>query len=93
MRRQLRRRSPFRYLDDGNPFRALALEGREAAAHHCDTKAHLHDVLDLSEWITRALRNCIVEFTARLQTGLAMLAASTALFIGMFGTVWGIYTH
>ena len=79
--------------DHGNPFRALALEGREAAAHHRNTKAHLHDSLDVSDWITRALRNGIDEFTARLQTGLAILASvgSTAPFIGLFGTVWGIY--
>jgi biopolymer transport protein ExbB len=79
--------------DDSNPFRALALEGREAAAHHRNTKAHLHDALDVSDWITRSLRNGIDEFTARLQSGLAVLASvgSTAPFIGLFGTVWGIY--
>jgi len=79
--------------DDSNPFRTLALEGREAAAHHGKAKAHLHDALDVSDWITRALRNAIDEFTARLQTGLAVLASvgSTAPFIGLFGTVWGIY--
>jgi biopolymer transport protein ExbB len=79
--------------DDTNPFRALALEGREATAHHRNTKAHLHDTLDVSDWVTRCLRNGIDEFTARLQTGLAVLASvgSTAPFIGLFGTVWGIY--
>ena len=79
--------------DDGNPFRALALEGREATAHHRNTKVHLHDTLDVSDWVTRSLRNGIDEFTARLQTGLAVLASvgSTAPFIGLFGTVWGIY--
>ncbi len=47
----------------------------------------------MSDWITRALRNGIDDFTARLQTGLAVLASvgSTAPFIGLFGTVWGIY--
>ncbi|CAM4109427.1 MotA/TolQ/ExbB proton channel family protein [Paracidovorax anthurii] len=79
--------------DPANPFRHLALEGREATAHHRNTKAHLHDSLDVSDWITRSLRNCIDEFTARLQSGLAILASvgSTAPFIGLFGTVWGIY--
>jgi biopolymer transport protein ExbB len=79
--------------DDGNPFHALALQGREASAHHRQTKAHLHDTLDVSDWITRTLRNGIDEFTARLQSGLALLASvgSTAPFIGLFGTVWGIY--
>jgi biopolymer transport protein ExbB len=43
--------------------------------------------------VTRCLRNGIDEFTARLQSGLAILASvgSTAPFIGLFGTVWGIY--
>ncbi|RQO77616.1 MotA/TolQ/ExbB proton channel family protein, partial [Acidovorax sp. FJL06] len=58
-----------------NPFRHLALEGREATAHHRNTKAHLHDSLDVSDWVTRCLRNCIDEFTARLQSGLAILAS------------------
>ncbi len=79
--------------DHTNPFRALALEGREATAHHRKTKVHLHDTLDVSDWVTRSLRNGIDEFTARLQSGLAVLASvgSTAPFVGLFGTVWGIY--
>ncbi|WCM90150.1 MotA/TolQ/ExbB proton channel family protein [Acidovorax sp. NCPPB 3576] len=79
--------------DPANPFRHLAQEGREATAHHRNTKAHLHDSLDVSDWVTRSLRNCIDEFTARVQSGLAVLASvgSTAPFIGLFGTVWGIY--
>jgi biopolymer transport protein ExbB len=78
--------------DPANPFRALALEGREAAAHH-NAQPQLHDSLDASEWLTRTLRNSIDESTARLQSGLAVLASvgSTAPFVGLFGTVWGIY--
>ena len=79
--------------DPTNPFRQLALVGREATLHHSYTKAHLHDTLDMSDWVTRTLRNCMDEFTGRLQSGLAILASvgSTAPFIGLFGTVWGIY--
>jgi len=78
--------------DPANPFRTLALEGREAAAHH-NAQPQLHDSLDASEWLTRTLRNSIDESTARLQSGLAVLASvgSTAPFVGLFGTVWGIY--
>ena len=78
--------------DPSNPFRALALEGREAAAHH-NAQTQLHDSLDASEWLTRTLRNSIDETTSRLQAGLAVLASvgSTAPFIGLFGAVWGIY--
>ena len=83
--------------EPGNPFRALAVEGREATRHilHKDgqTRPQLHDNLDLSDWVERALRNSLDDFTARAQSGLTVLAsvASTAPFVGLFGTVWGIY--
>ena len=79
--------------DPSSPFRQLALEGREATLHHRNAKAQLHDALDVSDWVERSLRNAIDEFTGKLQSGLAILASvgSTAPFIGLFGTVWGIY--
>ena len=79
--------------DPTNPFRQLALEGREATLHHRNTKAQLHDSLDVSDWVTRTLRNCMDEFRDKLQSGMAILASvgSTAPFVGLFGTVWGIY--
>ena len=78
---------------DNNPFHQLAVDGREAAAHHRATRAQLHDSLDVSDWVTRCLRNSIDDTTATLQSGLAVLASvgSTAPFVGLFGTVWGIY--
>ncbi|APW42557.1 MotA/TolQ/ExbB proton channel family protein [Rhodoferax saidenbachensis] len=78
---------------DGNPFVQLAHAGREATAHHRNTQTQLHDSLDISDWISRSLRNSIDDSTARLQSGLAILASvgSTAPFVGLFGTVWGIY--
>jgi hypothetical protein len=48
--------------EPGNPLSQLALEGREAAAHHRNTKAQLRDTLDMSDWVTRALRNALDEF-------------------------------
>jgi biopolymer transport protein ExbB len=80
-----------------NPFRALALEGRDAARHiqHQDGRGspQLHDSLDLSDWVERCLRRSLDDFNARAQSGLTVLAsiASTAPFVGLFGTVWGIY--
>jgi biopolymer transport protein ExbB len=76
-----------------NPYQKLAQAGFDAAHHHQDTQSHLHNTLDASEWITRSLRNAIDESTAHLQSGLAVLASvgSTAPFVGLFGTVWGIY--
>jgi biopolymer transport protein ExbB len=46
-----------------------------------------------SETLTRALRNYMVHAQARNESGLTLLASvgSTAPFIGLFGTVWGIY--
>jgi biopolymer transport protein ExbB len=77
----------------GNPFVHLAHAGKEATAHHRNTQAQLHDSLDVSDWISRSLRNSIDDSTARFQSGLAVLASvgSTAPFVGLFGTVWGIY--
>jgi len=78
---------------EGNPFVELAQAGKEATAHHRNTQTQLHDALDISDWISRSLRNSIDDSTARFQSGLAILASvgSTAPFVGLFGTVWGIY--
>ena len=76
-----------------NPFVQLAQSGQEATTHHRNTQTQLHDALDISDWISRSLRNSIDDSTARFQSGLAVLASvgSTAPFVGLFGTVWGIY--
>ncbi len=76
-----------------NPFLALALSGQEAADHHHQTQPHLHDRMDVSDWVTRCLKDTMDESVARMQSGLAILASigSTAPFVGLFGTVWGIY--
>ncbi len=86
---------------EGNPFRAVALEGRESTRHILHKDGHngappqrqLHDSLDVSDWVERSLRKSVDDFTARAQSGLSVLAsvASTAPFVGLFGTVWGIY--
>lgn len=80
-----------------NPFRHMAEQGHNATRHilHLDGNhpRQLHDHLDVSDWVTRSLRNAMDDGTARLQSGLAVLASvgSTAPFVGLFGTVWGIY--
>jgi biopolymer transport protein ExbB len=78
-----------------NPFRSLAQSGMQARAHlKTDaTKPELAKQLDTSDWVTRGLQNAIDDATAQLQSGLAILASvgSTAPFVGLFGTVWGIY--
>ena len=79
--------------DPTNPFRQLVEQGCEATAHHRDTPPQLRDTLDKSDWVSRSLSQAIDEFTTRLQSGMAILASvgSTAPFVGLFGTVWGIY--
>lgn len=76
-----------------SPWRMLAVEGREAVRHHQNSKQQLHDSLDISDWVTRILRNALDTLSARMSSGLAILASigSTAPFVGLFGTVWGIY--
>lgn len=76
-----------------NPFRFLAEEGQSAVDHHQNHKGDLHGLLPLQEWLTSSLRAAIDESTERMQRGLSILASvgSTAPFVGLFGTVWGIY--
>ena len=76
-----------------NPFRHLALEGHAAVAHHESNRQELHGQLSLAEWAAEAMRGAIDESAERLRSGLSVLASvgSTAPFVGLFGTVWGIY--
>jgi biopolymer transport protein ExbB len=76
-----------------NPFRFIAQEGQAAVDHHSSNKDDLHGQLSLAEWLTESLRGAIDESTERMSAGLAVLASvgSTAPFVGLFGTVWGIY--
>lgn len=76
-----------------NPFVSLALEGKAAAEHHAGNSEDLHGQLSLAEWLTESLRGEIDESAERIQGGLPILASvgATAPFVGLFGTVWGIY--
>ena|SRR5688572_22972704 len=72
-----------------NAFRAIAEEGLRAAQHH---EGRLTDQIDLHEWISQSLQRALDSITNYLQGGLPILATvgSTAPFVGLFGTVWGI---
>lgn len=80
-------------LGKDNPFSDLAQAGVDAMRHHTAHKGHLHDQLSVSDWMMLSLRQAIDESSAKLQSGMAVLASvgSTAPFVGLFGTVWGIY--
>lgn len=61
--------------------------------NRCHASRSLGAGVSLSESVTRALRNHMLSAQASMETGLTFLASvgSTAPFIGLFGTVWGIY--
>jgi biopolymer transport protein ExbB len=78
--------------DRENIFVPVAAGGA-SASQHGPADGTLASQTDRSELITRALRQRINEAAGRLESGLTMLASigSTAPFVGLFGTVWGIY--
>jgi biopolymer transport protein ExbB len=77
-------------LAEGSPFRFIAETGTKATAHH---DGALLEQIDLSTWVTMSIQRAVDKVQSRLQDGLSFLATvgSTAPFIGLFGTVWGIY--
>jgi len=72
-----------------NAFRTLAEDGLNATHHH---EGKLTDQIALNDWITQSLQRSLDSIINHLQKGLAVLATvgSTAPFVGLFGTVWGI---
>ncbi len=80
-------------LGQDNPFALLARAGASAIKHHHAHAGSLQNQLSVSDWLTMSLRQSIDEAAAKLSSGMAVLASvgSTAPFVGLFGTVWGIY--
>jgi biopolymer transport protein ExbB len=76
-------------LKKGDEFRGIAEDGLRAASHH---DGRLTDRIDLNEWITMTLQRATDQVNGKLNLGLGLLATvgSTAPFVGLFGTVWGI---
>lgn len=77
-------------LKEGSPFRFIAETGTKATVHH---DGALLEQIDLSTWVTMSIQRAVDKVQSRLQDGLSFLATvgSTAPFIGLLGTVWGIY--
>ena len=77
-------------LDASSAFRYIAEEGVKASEHHEGT---LVEQIDRQTWIGMSVQRAVDNINGRLQDGLAFLATvgSTAPFVGLFGTVWGIY--
>jgi biopolymer transport protein ExbB len=76
-------------LKEGSPYRFMAESGLEATKKH----EGLLGGVDMNTWISMSIQRAIDNIQARTQDGLAFLATvgSTAPFVGLFGTVWGIY--
>jgi biopolymer transport protein ExbB len=76
-------------LKEGSPYRFIAESGLEATTKHTGLLGNV----DLNTWISMSIQRAIDNVQSRTQDGLAFLATvgSTAPFVGLFGTVWGIY--
>jgi biopolymer transport protein ExbB len=76
-------------LQEGSAFRFIAEKGLEGASKHTG----LLGKVDFNDWVTMSIQRAIGSVQSRMQDGLAVLATvgSTAPFVGLFGTVWGIY--
>lgn len=77
-------------LKEGSPFRFIAESGAEATKNHTGA---LIEKIDLNTWVSMSIQRAVDNVSSRLQDGLSFLATvgSTAPFVGLFGTVWGIY--
>jgi biopolymer transport protein ExbB len=77
-------------LGDDSAVRFIAESGLKADVNH---RGSLGQHVDKHTWIGMAVQQSVDTINNKLQTGLAFLATvgSTAPFVGLFGTVWGIY--
>jgi biopolymer transport protein ExbB len=75
-------------LKKNSPYRYIAETGLEATSKHDGLLGNV----DKNEWVTMSIQRAIDNVQSRSQDGLAFLATvgSTAPFVGLFGTVWGI---
>jgi biopolymer transport protein ExbB len=77
-----------------DPFSHLTSHAMHAQAHHAKYgAAKLEEAGSAGDFVTRTIKKVLDEETTRLENGLAMLATvgATAPFVGLFGTVWGVY--
>jgi biopolymer transport protein ExbB len=78
---------------EGSPYAALAIQA-SCCNDECEAATgHLASRFDPAEQMERALRQQLSSTQARMENGLTLLATTgaTAPFVGLFGTVWGIY--
>ncbi len=76
-------------LEAGSPFRFIADAGLEATKKHNGLMGHV----PLNDWVTMSIQRSVDRIQSSVQGGLSVLATvgSISPFVGLFGTVWGIY--
>ena len=76
-------------MKEQSPFRFIAQAGLESTKKHEGLLAHI----SFSDWTSQSIQRATDSVQGNMQNGLAFLATvgSTAPFVGLFGTVWGIY--
>ena len=77
-----------------DPFSHLTAHAMQAQAHHARYgAAKLEEAGSSSDFVTRTIKKVLDEENTKLENGLAVLATVgvTAPFVGLFGTVWGVY--
>jgi len=76
-------------LDADSAYFFIAQNGVDATQKHSGLMGHI----PLADWINMSISRSVEKVNGRMQGGLAFLATvgSTSPFVGLFGTVWGIY--
>jgi biopolymer transport protein ExbB len=77
-----------------NPFRDIAQDGLHAVEHHRrSTSRDVASNIELADWVRTHIDKRTTMLQSSLQSGMVVLASvgATAPFVGLFGTVWGIY--
>ena len=77
-----------------SPAQQLAINAVDAAHHHkLHASKHIEESCSYDEFVARSMRRSVAQTTAKLESGLSVLASvgSVSPFVGLFGTVWGIY--
>jgi biopolymer transport protein ExbB len=76
------------------PFAHLTAHAINAQVHHAKYGASkLAEAGTAQDFVTRTIKKVLDEETTHLENGLTWLATigATAPFVGLFGTVWGVY--
>jgi len=76
-----------------NPFRDIADDGIKALEHHRKSSQDVTSNIELADFVATSVQKRADMLQSSLQSGMVVLASvgATAPFVGLFGTVWGIY--